>query len=165
MPETTITIEPPRQDDVLELLRLSDEYALSLYPAESCYLLNMAELETDGVAVFVARDGSAGAAAGGHGTALGLAALVDRGDGSGEIKRVFVVDAARGRGIARALLAAIHARARAAGIRTLQLETGTRQVAATALYESTGYRVIPNFAPYVGDEFSMCVEKKLGLRV
>ena len=161
MPETTITIEPPRQDDVLELLRLSDEYALSLYPAESCYLLDVAELEAEGVAVFVAREAPAGSS-GITGAALGLAALVDRGDGSGEIKRMFVAGAARGRGIARALLTAIDARAGALGLRTLQLETGRRQLGAIALYEATGYRVVPNFGQYVGDEFSVCMEKVLG---
>jgi len=161
VPETTITIEAPRQDELLELLRLSDEYALRLYPPESCYMLDVAELEADGVAVFVARDSFVGAGDDVRGSALGLAALVDRCDGSGEIKRMHVAASARGRGVARALLAAIEARAGATGIRTLQLETGRRQLAAIALYDATGYRVIPNFGPYVGDEFSLCMEKAL----
>jgi len=85
-----------------------------------------------------------------------------RGDGSGEIKRMFVAGAARGRGIARALLTAIDARAGALGLRTLQLETGPRQLGAIALYKATGYRVVPNFGQYIGDEFSVCMEKSLG---
>ena len=69
----SISIEPPRQPELLELLRLSDENALSLYPPESCYMLDVSELEAAGVEVFVTRV---------DGAALGMAALVDRGDGS-----------------------------------------------------------------------------------
>ena len=148
----TITPEPPRQPELIELLRLSDEFALSLYPPESCYMLDLGELEADGVTVFVARAET---------DALGVAALVDRGDGSGEIKRMFVRDSARGRGVARALLAAIDDAATARGIRILQLETGPDHVAALALYRASGFEVIPNFGQYCGDDFSICMEKHL----
>jgi len=147
-----VTIEAPRQPEVLELLTLSDEYALSLYPADSCYMLDVGDLERPDVAVFVARE---------NGEALGMGALVDRGDGSAELKRMFVHDRARGRGIARGVLSAIEAHARAAGIRVIQLETGPKQLAAIALYERHGYARIPNFGQYVGDEFSVCMEKSL----
>ncbi|MET3769756.1 putative acetyltransferase [Marisediminicola sp. UYEF4] len=150
--QIAIATEPPRQPELIELLRLSDEFALSLYPAESCYMLDVGQLEADGVTVFVARAGA---------DAVGIAALVDRGDGSGEIKRMFVHGSARGRGIARALLAAIDRTALARGIRTLQLETGPEHVAAIALYLASGFAVIPNFGQYVGDEFSICMEKAL----
>jgi len=150
--QITIATEPPRQPELIELLRLSDEFALSLYPAESCYMLDVGELEADGVTVFVARAGA---------DAVGIAALVDGGDGSGEIKRMFVRGSARGRGIARALLAAIDGAALARGIRTLQLETGPEHVAAIALYQASGFGVIPNFGQYVGDKFSICMEKLL----
>ncbi len=148
----TIATEPPRQPELIELLRLSDEFALSLYPAESCYMLDVGDLEADGVTVFVARAGA---------DAVGIAALVDRGDGSGEIKRMFVHDSARGRGIARALLAAIDGAALARGVHTLQLETGPSHVAAIALYTANGFGVIPNFGQYCGDEFSICMEKNV----
>ena len=42
---TTIAAEPPRQPDVLELMRLADEYALTLYPPEAYYKLDIADLE------------------------------------------------------------------------------------------------------------------------
>lgn len=149
----TVCIEPPRQPELLELLRLSDEYALSLYPPDSCFMLDVSELEAPDVAVFVSRTDS--------GTANGIVAIVDRGNGSAELKRMFVPEAARGRGIARALLAATDAFAGNRGIRTLQLETGPKQLAAIGLYEAVGYRVVPNFGQYVGDEFSVCMEKSL----
>jgi putative acetyltransferase len=150
---TSIAIENPRQPDIEAMLRAGDAYALSLYPADSCYMLDLDELAADDVTVVVARDE--------HGTALGMAALVDRGDGSGELKRLFVHESGRGRGIATLVMDALEQAARERSIHTLQLETGPKQFAAIALYEARGYRHIPNFGPYVGDEFSVCMEKDL----
>jgi len=150
---TTVTVEDPRQPEVEALLQASDAYALSLYPADSCYMLDLDELAAEGVTVLVARDAGT--------RALGMAALVNRGDGTGELKRLFVDESGRGLGVATAVMDALEAAARAQGIRTLQLETGPKQQAAIALYERRGYRHIENFGPYVGDEFSVCMEKPL----
>jgi putative acetyltransferase len=147
-----IAIESPRQPEIEELLRQGDEYMLSLYPPESCHLLSIDELEQPGVTVFVARL---------DGAAVGTAAIVDRGDGSAELKRMFVADAARGRGTGRLLLVEIEVYARNSGIRVIQLETGPLQHAALALYERCGYQLIPNFGKYVGDDNSVCYEKFL----
>lgn len=148
----TIAIEPVRQPDVERLLGLGDEFALSLYPADECFLLDVAELEAPGVSVFVARA---------DGAALGMAALVVKADGSAEVKRVFVEDRARGRGLAGELLEAVEQAARDAGVGVIQLETGPKSAAAIALYEKHGYRHIPLFGQYVGSESSVCMEKTL----
>ena len=74
---------------------------------------------------------------------------------------VAVSDAARGQGLAGALLGAAEQHARDARAHVIQLETGPRSLAAIALYEKHGYVRIPNFGPYVGDEFSVCMEKML----
>lgn len=152
-----IAIESPRTPEIETLLRLGDEFAFSLYPADSCYLLDVGELEQPGVTVFVGRDE--------HGRALGMAALVERADGTAELKRMFVHEDARGRGLATALMDRLEAAASDAGVRTLQLETGPLQHAAIALYEKRGYTRIPNFGPYVGDEFSVCYAKPLAAPV
>ena len=81
--------------------------------------------------------------------------------GSVEIKRMFVRPAFRGRGIARAILAALHAEARRRGYRSAVLETGQRQPEAIALYESEGYEHIEPFGPYVGSDISVCFRKTL----
>jgi len=148
----TIAIEPPRQPDVETLLAGSEAFAAELYPPDSCYLMNVSELEAPEVEVFVARI---------DGVALGMAALVSRGDGSAELKRLFVDDRARGQRLAGGLLDAIEAHARDAGVGVIQLETGPQSFAALALYDRHGYKRIPNFGPYVGDEFSVCMEKAL----
>ena len=140
------------------MLHAGEAYARSLYPADSCYLLNLDELDAPGVHVFVARDGSGMQA----GPALGMAALVDRGDGSAELKRLYVDESGRGRGVATAVMDALEALARDHNIGVVQLETGPKQLAAIALYEGRGYVHIDNFGPYVGDEFSVCMEKSLG---
>jgi GNAT superfamily N-acetyltransferase len=92
--------------------------------------------------VLVARDDD--------GTAIGCGALRGIADGVGELKRMYVVPAARGRGVARALLAALEDEARSRGWATLRLETGPRQPEAIALYTGAGYRPIEAFGIYAG---------------
>ncbi len=62
-----------------------------------------------------------------------------------EIKRMYVVPEARGRGVARALLGVLEARAREIGYAVARLDSGDRQPHAVALYASAGYREIENF--------------------
>ncbi|MCU1406277.1 MAG: putative acetyl transferase, partial [Glaciihabitans sp.] len=161
----SVAIEPARQDEVIDLLRQSDDYTFSLYPPESAYLLDVADLESDAVSVFVARptaDAAAGAGAGTRAGAVGMIALVSRGDGSAELKRMFVSPAARGLGVAMALLAAVEQHAVETGHTLLQLETGPLQPHAINLYKKAGFHPIPNFGQYIGDELSYCMEKSLG---
>jgi GNAT superfamily N-acetyltransferase len=66
-------------------------------------------------------------------------------DGACEIKKMFVLDAARGRGVARALLEELEARARALGYAVARLDTGPRQARAQRMYERAGYAPIENF--------------------
>ncbi|MEU8822373.1 GNAT family N-acetyltransferase [Streptomyces sp. NPDC048636] len=82
-------------------------------------------------------------------------------DGDAEVKRMFVVRAARGRGLARLLLATLEDSARAAGRRRIIMETGTRQPEAIALYTSSGYAPIPKFGVYRFHESSRCFGKLL----
>ena len=84
------------------------------------------------------------------GTALGCGALRRLGNGVAEIKRMYVAPAARGRGIAKALLAALEDTALDRGWTTLRLETGPRQPEAIGLYSRAGYRPITAFGAYAG---------------
>ena len=67
------------------------------------------------------------------------------GDGLGEIKRMYVVPDARGRGHARRLLYALEDAARELGYTRVRLDTGRSQPGARALYESAGYDSIPDY--------------------
>ena len=97
----------------------------------------------DVAVVLVARDTG--------GEALGCGALRPLEDGVAEIKRMYVVPAARGRGLSTLVLAGLEAAARDRGWTTLRLETGPRQPEAVALYEGAGYRRIAAFGPYRDD--------------
>jgi GNAT superfamily N-acetyltransferase len=72
--------------------------------------------------------------------AAGCVMLSPLEEGGCEMKRMFVSDAARGKGVARALCAALFDFARAAGYRTMRLDTGPLHHEAQALYRSLGFR-------------------------
>lgn len=80
-------------------------------------------------------------AAGGTGAASGAG-------GTAELKRMYTVPEARGRGVARRVLAAVERSAREQGRKRLILECGVQQPEAIALYEASGYQRIPNFGFY-----------------
>ncbi|SCG69626.1 GNAT family N-acetyltransferase [Micromonospora coxensis] len=69
-------------------------------------------------------------------------------DDTAELKRMYTAPAARGRGVARAVLAAVERSARDHGRKRIILECGDRQPEAIAMYTSAGYDPIPNFGFY-----------------
>jgi GNAT superfamily N-acetyltransferase len=81
--------------------------------------------------------------------ALGCGALRALAADAAEVKRMYVAPSARGRGVAKALLAALEDAARERGWTTLRLETGPRQPEAIGLYSRAGYRPIAAFGAYV----------------
>ena len=66
-------------------------------------------------------------------------------DGACEIKRMYVIESARGRGVARELLEELERRARQLGYGVVRLDTGPRQPRAQRMYERAGYLPIENF--------------------
>lgn len=106
------------------------------------------------VAVFlIARDAG--------GTAVGCGGLRLLDPGSGEVKRMYVEPAARGTGVAAALLRALEDHARDLGIARLLLETGTGQPDAIRFYQREGYEPIDAYGPYVGEPLSRCFARDL----
>jgi len=83
------------------------------------------------------------------------------GERPAEIKRMFVREHARGRGLGRRLLAALERAAEAAGVDWLVLETGERQPEAIALYRSAGYHDIGPFGMYADEADSVYLGKRL----
>ncbi|MEV6959305.1 GNAT family N-acetyltransferase [Streptomyces sp. NPDC051207] len=82
-------------------------------------------------------------------------------DGDAELKRMFVIEEMRGRGLARRILAALEEDARAAGRTRMILETGTKQPEAVALYTSSGYEPCEKFGYYRFHQDSRCYAKRL----
>jgi putative acetyltransferase len=66
-----------------------------------------------------------------------------------EVKRMYVRDAARGQGIADAILVRLEREARDAGLSLLRLETGDRQLAAMRFYQRAGFRHCAVFGDYL----------------
>jgi GNAT superfamily N-acetyltransferase len=95
------------------------------------------------------------------GTAIGCGGLRLLGPGSGEVKRMYVAPAARGTGVAAALLRALEDRARDFGIARLLLETGTGQPDAIRFYQREGYEPMEAYRPYVGEPLSRCFARDL----
>ena len=149
----TITLETPRQPEIIRLLDMSDAYAASLYPSESNHLVDLSSLEQPSVSFFVARN---------DGVAVGCAALVEAGDGTAEIKRVFVDPEARGLKSASRLMDKLEEQATKSGLKAIRLETGIYQPEAIGLYRKYGYVEIEPFGSYQPDPLSLFMEKRLG---
>lgn len=81
--------------------------------------------------------------------------------GTAEIKRMYTVPEARGRGLGKAVLLGLMGRGRALGYARLVLETGDLQEAAIRLYEAQDFTRIPNFGHYEGIENSLCYALEL----
>lgn len=81
--------------------------------------------------------------------------------GTVEVKRMWVEPAARGHGIATAVLAALEGWARELGYARCILETGKKQPEAIALYHKNGYERIANYGQYLHVENSVCFGKPL----
>lgn len=148
----TIAREPVRQKAVIALLQQLDAYMATLYPAESNHLLDVASLEKPEVSFFVARK---------DGEIVGCCALVVSGEGTAEIKRMFVSPEARGLAIGRLLMEALEDCARATGLAAICLETGISQPEAIGLYRRFGFVEIPPFGSYRPDPLSLFMEKRL----
>ena len=131
--------ENPDQTEIAALLRASDAYMATLYPAESNHMLDVAALQRPEVVFLVARV---------DGKALGCGAMVDSGEGWAEVKRMFVAPAARGLKLGRRLLDEIEAIARKRGTTRLRLEMGGLQPEAIGLYRSAGFVEIGPFGDY-----------------
>lgn len=83
------------------------------------------------------------------------------GESAAEMKRLFVVASARGRGLARAMVAHLEADAAAAGCSQMVLETGDGQPEALALYASMGYAPVTPFGFYAGEKGAHHLGKSL----
>ncbi|MEV4199305.1 GNAT family N-acetyltransferase [Micromonospora globbae] len=99
-----------------------------------------------------------------NGRAVACGGLQALDEETGEVKRMYVRPALRGRGIARQLLAALEELAYQRGHTRICLETGTYLPAAIGLYTSCGYEPIPVYGPYVGNPYSVCFAKRLPVR-
>lgn len=93
--------------------------------------------------------------------AIGCASFKRYDEVCAEVKRVFICDEYRGKGISRELMKRLENLAREKGYDYFILESGEPLIAAMGLYRTIGYQVIPNYGPYVDMPESVCMKKKL----
>lgn len=142
----------PREPGALALLQASHVLMESLFPPEDNHYLSIDALRVPEISFFLAEA---------DGKILGTIAL-SRKDGYGEVKSMFVDPAARGCGVARALLAHLEGVAKAMDLPLLRLETGNLLEPAIALYMAQGFVRCGAFGDYVINDTSVFMEKTLG---
>ena len=78
-----------------------------------------------------------------------------------EIKRMFVLPEARGRGFAQNILQELELLGLESGFSFSVLETLYKQTEAIGMYQKCGYEIVDNYEPYVGLENSICMRKQI----
>jgi putative acetyltransferase len=141
MTDEQIAVDDPRQPDVRALLERHLEFALAQTPPEHSFALDLDELLDPAITFFSVR---------GYGRLLGIGAIKRLGPHHAEIKSMHTAEAARGRGIGRAMLIHLLEVARTRGFHRVSLETGTMAAfgPARALYDSAGFIPCGPFADY-----------------
>jgi len=92
---------------------------------------------------------------------VGCGALKAYSSDTMEVKRMFVRESHRSKGIASGILHALELWSNELGYKKCILETGKKQPEAIRLYQKNQYRIIPNYGPYENVENSVCFEKEL----
>jgi GNAT superfamily N-acetyltransferase len=135
-----------------DLIRELDAELAQRYPVEKIHGLHPDEMIAfPGVFLLARCDGKV--------VACGAVRPLD--GGLAELKRMYVVPAARRKGFARRLLEELETVARELEVSVLRLETGIHQPESVALYEAAGYRPIAAYGEYIGNTYSLCYEKRL----
>ena len=136
--EITVGLVPSTPDDVRILIAELDRILSAEYTPEQRHGLALDVIFRPTIRFFVTRV---------NGVAVGCGG-VELFAEFAELKRMYVRESVRGRGVARALLARIEEETRDAGLVLLRLETGVRQIAALCFYERAGFRICPAFGAY-----------------
>ena len=147
-----IARDDPGRSEVARLIGELDAYSKSLYPPESNHLLDIEEMRMPRMRFCtVSVDGDV----------VGCGGIWLH-DDYAEVKRVYISPKARGRGLARTIMARLENEARAAGMTVARLETGILQPEALGLYRALGYRERGAFGDYpANDPNSVFMEKTL----
>lgn len=151
----TIEIVEARPDsaEAVRLIAELDAYLNELpYPQESRHAYSVEKLMREGVVFFVLRY---------EGEPAGCGGVKLFGGEYGEVKRMYVRPAFRGRGLGKVILDRLAGYARERRVGLLRLETGIYQTEAIGLYEHYGFRRRPPFGEYREDPMTVFFEKSI----
>ena len=123
-------------------------------PAESVHALEIDKLRSTDISFWSVWTGE---------EIVGCGALKRLDARRGELKSMRVADAFLGKGIGKALLQHLMAEARARGLQSLWLETGSSSafVPALRLYEGAGFARCGPFEGYTEDPFSVFMTRRI----
>ena len=134
--------------DFKKLSALFDEYLVDIDGDEREFFAHYNNVQLDHVLVVYDEE-----------RAVGCGAFKKYEEDTAEIKRMFVLPEARGKGIANMILTEIESWAIEQGFVHFILETSPKLHHAIALYTKMGYQFIPNYGQYIGVENSVCMKK------
>jgi len=134
--------------DFQKLTQLFDEYLVDIDGDEKDFFAQFNQIYIENVVVFYENE-----------IPLGCGAFKEFDSQTAEIKRMFVLPEARGKGIASKILTELENWAKELGYDSSILETSQKLENAIALYRKQGYQDIPNYGQYIGVETSMCMKK------
>ena len=154
-----IEIEDPATPDITLLL---SEHLVDMAkhsPPESVHALDLKALQHSTISFYTARSASENRQSDSPGELLGCAALKVLANSEGELKSMRTATAHLRKGIAAQLLKHVVSEARARGMRSLSLETGTPEafLPARRLYQRFGFEECAPFADYEEDPYSVCM--------
>jgi putative acetyltransferase len=133
-----IEVVPTPTDEVRTLIAELDQTLAAEYSPEQRHGLSLDAIFQPHIRFFLARLNATAVGCG------GVALFAD----FAEVKRMYVRDTVRGRGVAQVLLTQIETAAREAGLALLRLETGMRQPAALKFYARAGFQTCAVFGAY-----------------
>lgn len=147
----SVIIEKIEAREAKHLIHNLDEYLKTLYPPDSNHLDSIETLSAPNVLFYGARENN-------EIIAIGSVKLFDD---YGEIKRIYVPIAHRGKQLAQNIMIVLEDELAANGIYISRLETGHKSKDAIGLYLKLGYIERSRFGSYKADPLSTFMEKKL----
>jgi len=152
MNKLQIKVVYPDDKDLMTLINELDEELLTRYPKEGIFTLDFNHPKIITVTFVVAYLDN---------IPVGCGAILPLCRECVELKRLFVRNAHRGKGIASEILLLLESEAKKQDYSIIKLETGPNQPESLYLYKKFGYYEIENFGEYINSEYSICFEKKL----
>ena len=146
-----IEVADPRERGPRKLIEANHAIMCEMFDSEDIYALDVNDLCAPNIHFFIAREDCA---------VIGTGALAVM-ENYGEIKSMFTDPAARGRGVAAALLRRIEDEAVTIGLSMLKLETGKSLESAIRLYKRHGFVRCDIFGDYKPNNTSFYMKKNI----
>lgn len=146
----SITEVAPDAEDAVQLIGELDAHLMAHpYPAQSRHAFSVEKLLRERVVFFITHY---------EGNLAGCGGIKLFGAEYGEVKRMYVRPAFRGKGLGKAMLNRLLDYARSKDVDLLRLETGIYEVEAIGLYERFGFQRRGPFGEYVDDPMTVYLE-------